>query len=308
MIDEDRTMQLFGYTSNELSPKSSRTIVVVCEECGKYRTTTKNGYRDLCNSCAHNTRNTLSIVKFVHEDDRFIDGTGIDRIKTIRKFGYDPIQLLPQSNQPMIAKCMGCGVYRTTTNNAYKDLCRTCKFKTSETRYKMSLANRRPRGPMPDAQKKNLSRALKGKKRGTPTDEVCRKISESKTGTVFTDEHKRKISASVQGIDYTDWDGFVDEDKYCHNFNSKLKTHIRCKYDWMCVMCDMTEEECKSVYGEVLSVHHIDKNKDQGCNGHKWKLIPLCKQCHGKSHHDPMKSRIDHLLLAGKLDVKPSKI
>jgi hypothetical protein len=31
-----------------------------------------------------------------------------------------------------------------------------------------------------------------------------------------------------------------------------------------------------------LSVHHIDEDKEQGCNGKSWKLVPLCLQCHLK--------------------------
>lgn len=58
MIDEDRTMQLFGYTSGELSPKSARRIIAVCEGCGKYRSVIKFAYRDLCRSCVQKgTRN-----------------------------------------------------------------------------------------------------------------------------------------------------------------------------------------------------------------------------------------------------------
>ncbi len=154
---------------------------------------------------------------------------------------------------------------------------------------------------MPDAQKKNISLSQKGKKVHF-TKEWCRNISKSKTGIVFTEEHKQKISASVQGIDYADWDGFVEENRYCHKFNSKLKMFIRDEYDFTCVMCDISEEEHKNTHGEVLSIHHVDKNKDQGCNGHKWKLIPLCKRCHGKSHYEPMKSRIEYLYQVGKLE------
>ena len=32
MIDEDRTLQLYGYTSDELSPKSHKRVVVGCED------------------------------------------------------------------------------------------------------------------------------------------------------------------------------------------------------------------------------------------------------------------------------------
>lgn len=37
MIDEDRTMQLYGYTSDELSHGSHKPIVRVCDECGTYQ-------------------------------------------------------------------------------------------------------------------------------------------------------------------------------------------------------------------------------------------------------------------------------
>ena len=53
MIDEGRTLEIYGYTSDELKPKSVKTIVAVCEECGKYRDVRKSAYHDLCNSCSH---------------------------------------------------------------------------------------------------------------------------------------------------------------------------------------------------------------------------------------------------------------
>lgn len=52
MIDEDRTMQLFGYTSNQLSSGSHKRIVVVCEECGRYDTVENRRVRELCRSCS----------------------------------------------------------------------------------------------------------------------------------------------------------------------------------------------------------------------------------------------------------------
>jgi hypothetical protein len=37
MIDEDRTMQLFLYTSDRWAPQSHKPVVAVCEECGRYK-------------------------------------------------------------------------------------------------------------------------------------------------------------------------------------------------------------------------------------------------------------------------------
>ena len=52
MIDEDRTLQLFGYESTELSPHNHKKIVAVCEECGKYRVIRKSDYREICHRCS----------------------------------------------------------------------------------------------------------------------------------------------------------------------------------------------------------------------------------------------------------------
>ena len=51
MIDEDRTMQLFGYTSDGLLPYSKKPVAAVCEECGTYRVIRAGTYSHLCRSC-----------------------------------------------------------------------------------------------------------------------------------------------------------------------------------------------------------------------------------------------------------------
>ena len=60
MIDEDRTIQLFGYTSSDLSAGSGKQVVDICEECGKYRVLHWGVYNkekddDLCHACAMGT-------------------------------------------------------------------------------------------------------------------------------------------------------------------------------------------------------------------------------------------------------------
>ena len=65
--------------------------------------------------------------------------------------------------------------------------------------------------------------------------------------------------------------------EYCYKFNEDCKEHNRNKYNRECFFCGKTEKE----NGVKLSVHHIDYNKNQGCDGKPdWKLIPLCKICH----------------------------
>lgn len=54
MIDEKRTFEKYGYTSDELTPQSHKRIVVVCEKCNKIWDIRKGDYKDhgLCHSCA----------------------------------------------------------------------------------------------------------------------------------------------------------------------------------------------------------------------------------------------------------------
>lgn len=52
MIDEDRTMQLFLYTSDELRKWERKPVVAVCEDCGMYRVINYDSYKDLCRRCS----------------------------------------------------------------------------------------------------------------------------------------------------------------------------------------------------------------------------------------------------------------
>lgn len=56
MIDEQITMQLYGYTSDELGGGSHKPVVAVCEECGEYRVVENRRYRDLCLLCKRRTK------------------------------------------------------------------------------------------------------------------------------------------------------------------------------------------------------------------------------------------------------------
>ena len=45
----------------------------------------------------------------------------------------------------------------------------------------------------------------------------------------------------------------------------------------------MKEQKEKGRRPFRLSVHHLDNDKEQGCNGKKWKLVPLCIHCHNST-------------------------
>lgn len=44
-------------------------------------------------------------------------------------------------------------------------------------------------------------------------------------------------------------------------------------------------------------------NKQQGCNGHEWKLIPVCLKCHNKLHTKRIQSYIEYILECENNDI-----
>lgn len=56
MILEEETFKMFGYRTCDLSPQSSKKIIVSCDECGGTREVKKREYRIHCKSCAARSR------------------------------------------------------------------------------------------------------------------------------------------------------------------------------------------------------------------------------------------------------------
>lgn len=99
-------------------------------------------------------------------------------------------------------------------------------------------------------------------------------------GKKLSKEHREKIGKSERGERHYNWKGGVSYEPYCKKFNFQLKEKIRDAYDRRCPICGGTEEDRR------LSIHHIDYDKMQGCNGRRWNLIPLCTSCHAKTQFD----------------------
>ena len=82
------------------------------------------------------------------------------------------------------------------------------------------------------------------------------------------------------------WKGGISFGHYCEKFNESRKEQIRKEFDYKCFRCDksqdeqMNEMEDQSKRQFRLSIHHIDFDKDQGCNGKEFMLVPLCTKCH----------------------------
>lgn len=195
--------------------------------------------------------------------------TMIDEELTMEKYGYYSTDLTPKNGKRVVAVCDGCGAIRYLKKHDYRDLCPGCSHK--------------------------------GIKHPPRTSEHRMKISEATTGkkkSQRTDEHCKRISAGHQGIPYEDWTGFIANGEYCEKFDEACRERIREKYYRKCFLCDKPEDYNITKNGKqrLLAVHHYDMNKDQGCNGNLWKLVPLCMCCHGSAHSKILTARIEYLL------------
>jgi len=74
------------------------------------------------------------------------------------------------------------------------------------------------------------------------------------------------------------WKGGTTYLPYCPKFNKRRKEAVRKFFGYKCLMCGTDQRDLK----RKLSVHHVDHDKEQGCDGKPFNLIPLCINCHAK--------------------------
>lgn len=200
------------------------------------------------------------------------------------------------------------------------------KKHSEATKKKMSDAHKGKKGiKHTDITKKKISEAKKGKKRSEATK---RKISEAQKGKPsgmkgkkhsevtkqkmsdalkgkpgpnkgkpWSEASRKKLSATHQGITYDEWESFACDKKYCPKFNESCRESNRAKYNYECFICGKHQSENVTKNGKIrkLSVHHIDMDKQQGCDGHRWKLIPTCMNCHPGTHNTEVIARLEYL-------------
>ena len=214
-------------------------------------------------------------------------------------YGYHSDELPPRSAMPVVVRCDNCCQYRILSKYNCRDLCRVCaqieRWSTDEAHRNASESqNGVKKLPFTDEHRLNMSNAQKNRAPFTDEQRLHMSIAQASRHRIFphTYESRRKSSATRQGIPYEEWDGFVRNGAYCEKFDEACRERIRDKYNRMCFICSKHESE----ETRKLSVHHVDMDKTQGCDGTLWKLVPLCRRCHAKSHFDPMKSRIEYIL------------
>lgn len=253
---------------------------------------------------------------------------------TIRWMGYDPTTLSPGSHKKVWDICASCGMAILRARREVGRLCIRCVRKgiplPIDVRKKMSAASigkvftPEHRESIRQAAKRRLSDPKNHPMYGrTHSPESIKKMRNVKLGKQVSDETRAKLSdacmgekngfygkthskesrqsmsATKQHLSYDEWEEFAKDQPYCPKFNEVCRESNREKYDRQCFVCSKPESENVLSSGKhiKLSVHHIDMDKTQGCDGHEWRLVPLCRHHHGSSAHTPIWiARIQYLL------------
>lgn len=116
-----------------------------------------------------------------------------------------------------------------------------------------------------------LKKRLKANKKGKPCCIDCGKELSS-----YAKKIKRCKSCASKGENNPNYIHGKGREPYPLYFNNKLKEKIKQRDDYICQLCNITEEEHLIVFGIVLSVHHIDYDK---ANCDEDNLITLCQNC-----------------------------
>lgn len=118
------------------------------------------------------------------------------------------------------------------------------------------------------------------------TDERLMVASEASKRENMPIEERKLRSKSASGENNGNWQGGISSEPYCPKFNEKLKQQIRDIYDNCDYFSGLPDYICNVLNGKVqkLAIHHVDYDKTQGCKGIGWKLVPLSRKNHAKTH------------------------
>jgi hypothetical protein len=101
----------------------------------------------------------------------------------------------------------------------------------------------------------------------------------SNLGKKHSKECKQKHRKLMLKEKNPNWNNGSSFFPYPAEFNQKLKLEIRQRDNFICCLCGKTEEEEMKEFNRVLSVNHIDFNKN---NCKKSNLNTLCLRCNIK--------------------------
>ena len=192
--------------------------------------------------------------------------------ETFEKFGYYPSDLKPKSHKRILVICDDCGELREIYRFSYHSLCKKCVQKGEKSFWFGKTGENTPRW------------------KGGKIKRICKqcgtkfpvKPSHAKKGEGLfcsTECSGEWMTKHRRGKDNANWQGGTSFEPYCQKFNNEFKEYIRDKFGRICFLCPKTEEE----NGQRLSVHHVNYNKNCGCDGDETcQFVPLCRSCNSK--------------------------
>lgn len=289
MINIAATIRWKGYCPNDLKPKSNKRIWAICDKCGtgrwvRYQSYNKK-YEYLCKSCSMKGR----ILSENHKQKISDSGKG-------RKAWNNGLKHSEESRRKMSINQTGKKHSEKTRRKMSISMKGKNKGKIHSDESRKNMRDgQKDRKPVSEETLNKMSAAHKGI---THSIESRKKMSVVQTGKKRSKEIRIQMSVRQQNISYDEWEGFITKQPYCPAFNETCKESNRAKYNRECFICGLSENENNTKAGTLkkLSVHHIDMDRGQGCDGKRWKLVPLCLHCHGKVHSNLWQNRITYLL------------
>jgi hypothetical protein len=118
-------------------------------------------------------------------------------------------------------------------------------------------------------------------KKCSRTLEVRKAVSQAQNGKKESKETCLKISKATRGKNNPRYINGLSKSRHKSNFSDELKLKIRKRDNFKCQFCGMTENIHVKKSQKVLTIHHIDYNK-QNCNENN--LITLCIGCNCKAN------------------------
>ena len=269
MIDENETFKRFGYVSTDWAPNSSKYVVAVCDGCGLVREIKKRYSNKMCLKCACNTPERAEMLSRTHKGKVVSDEQ--------KRKQHEKMVGRPQAESHIEKRAVAISASWTDERKEF------------QRNMMMGEGNPNYGKPMPPEARAKNSKSHTGL---CASDETKQKMSEVRKGVIKPAQMRQRLSATKMGISYDAWEDFAVGELYCPKFNEHCRESNREKYERHCFLCGKTEAENE----RKLSVHHCDMNRDQGCNGHAWKLVPLCMEHHGAAHTPLWTARIQYLL------------
>ena len=166
----------------------------------------------------------------------------------------------PKSSKNIIINCDKCGKERKCHKKDYRSLCGSCACKNRNGK---NNSNWKQKIILICKQCNKKFEVIPSLKNKPFCSQTC---------------YNKWLSINTAGEKSIFWIGGLSFGKYCYKFNESLKQQIRNQYNNCDYISGIHKDICSP--NQELSVHHVNYDKQCGCNESKCKLIPLCASNH----------------------------